>query len=138
MVAGEPVPLRAEVAHSLFRIAQEALTNALHHAEARSVRIGIVYAERGVTLLVQDDGEGFDLAEVERAGALHGIGLRGMAERARLLGGTLEVESTPGWGTRVRAAPAPRGRRRRRPPAAARAAADRRRPRGHPHGHRAA
>ena len=103
VVAGEPVPLRAEVAHSLFRIAQEALTNALHHAEAGSVRIGIVYAERGVTLLVQDDGEGFDLAEVERAGALHGMGLRGMAERARLLGGTVDVESTPGWGTRVRA-----------------------------------
>jgi DNA-binding NarL/FixJ family response regulator len=91
------------VAHSLFRIAQEALTNALHHAEAGSVRIGIVYAQDGVTLLVQDDGSGFDLAEVERAGALHGIGLRGMAERAQLLDGTLEVESTPGWGTRVRA-----------------------------------
>ncbi len=103
VVAGEPAPLRAEVAHSLFRIAQEALTNALHHAEAGSVRIGIVYAQDGVTLLVQDDGSGFDLAEVERAGALHGIGLRGMAERARLLDGTLEVESTPGWGTRVRA-----------------------------------
>ncbi len=103
VVAGQPAPLRAEVAHSLFRIAQEALTNALHHAEARSVRIGIVYAASGVTLLVQDDGDGFDLEEVERAGALHGMGLRGMAERARLMGGTLEVESTPGWGTRVRA-----------------------------------
>jgi signal transduction histidine kinase/DNA-binding NarL/FixJ family response regulator len=103
VIAGEPVPLRAEVAHSVFRIAQEALTNALHHAEAHSVRIGIVYAAEGVTLLVQDDGAGFDPAEVEEAGALHGIGLRGMAERARLLGGTLEVDSTPGWGTRVRA-----------------------------------
>ncbi len=103
VVAGEPTPLRAEVAHSLFRIAQEALTNALHHADARSVRIGIVHGETSVTLLVQDDGGGFDPAEVESSGALHGMGLRGMAERARLLGGTLEVESTPGWGTRVRA-----------------------------------
>jgi signal transduction histidine kinase/DNA-binding NarL/FixJ family response regulator len=103
VVAGEAAPLRAEVAHSLFRIAQEALTNALHHADARSVRIGVVHAEGQVTLLVQDDGEGFDRDEVERAGALHGIGIRGMAERARLLGGTLEVDSTPGWGTRVRA-----------------------------------
>ena len=58
VVAGKPAPLRAEVAHSLFRIAQEALTNALHHAAARSVRIGIVYAPRRVTLLVQDDGRG--------------------------------------------------------------------------------
>ena len=103
VVAGKPAPLRAEVAHSLFRIAQEALINAMHHAEARSVRIGIVYASGGVTLLVQDDGAGFDLTEVKQAGALHGIGLRGMAERARLMGGTLDVESTPGWGTRVRA-----------------------------------
>ena len=103
VVAGKPGPLRTEVAHSLFRIAQEALTNALHHAAARSVRIGIVYAPSMVTLLVQDDGAGFDLEEVEQAGALHGIGLRGMAERARLAGGSLELESTPGWGTRVRA-----------------------------------
>ena len=103
VVAGEPVPLRAEVAHSLFRIAQEALTNALQHAEAGSVRIGMVYAPEAVTLLVQDDGAGFDLAEAEQADALHGIGLRGMAERAHLMGGTLQVESTPGWGTRVRA-----------------------------------
>ena len=103
VVAGKPSPLRAELAHSLFRIAQEALTNALHHADARSVRIGVVYAPAAVTLLVQDDGAGFDPDEVEQAGALNGIGLRGMAERADLMGGTLEVDSTPGWGTRVRA-----------------------------------
>jgi DNA-binding NarL/FixJ family response regulator/signal transduction histidine kinase len=103
VIAGDPVPLPAEVAHSLFRIAQEALTNALHHAEARSVRIGVVYASAAVSLLVQDDGAGFDPDEVERSDALNGIGLRGMAERAALLGGTLEVDSTPGWGTRVRA-----------------------------------
>ena len=103
VVAGEPGPLRPELALALFRIAQEALTNALHHAAARSVRIGIVYSGDGMSLLVQDDGRGFDLAEVEQAGVLHGIGLRGMAERARLMGGTLEIESTPGWGTSVRA-----------------------------------
>ncbi|MGD9694421.1 MAG: response regulator [Thermoleophilia bacterium] len=103
VVAGRPVALPAEAAHSLFRIAQEALTNALHHADARSVRVGVVYADGGVTLLVQDDGAGFDLPGAETAGALHGMGLRGMAERARLMGGTLEIESTPGWGTRVRA-----------------------------------
>ena len=91
------------LALALFRIAQEALTNALHHARARSVRIGIVYSPEGMTLLVQDDGNGFDLDEVEQAGVLQGIGLRGMAERARLMGGTLDVESTPGWGTSVRA-----------------------------------
>jgi signal transduction histidine kinase/DNA-binding NarL/FixJ family response regulator len=103
VVAGEPGPLRPELALALFRIAQEALTNALHHAAARSVRMGIVYSPDGMSLLVQDDGCGFDLEEVEQAGVLHGIGLRGMAERARLMGGTFEIDSTPGWGTRVRA-----------------------------------
>jgi DNA-binding NarL/FixJ family response regulator/signal transduction histidine kinase len=103
VVAGRPGPLRTEQAHTLFRIAQEALTNALHHASARSVRLGIVYAPDAVTLFVQDDGSGFDPVEVEQAGALHGLGLRGMAERARLAGGSLDLDSTPGWGTRVRA-----------------------------------
>lgn len=103
VVAGEPRDLPPEAAHALFRIAQEALTNALHHADAHSVRIGVVYADAGISLLVQDDGGGFDLTRAERSDAASGIGLRGMAERARLLGGTLEVESTPGWGTRVRA-----------------------------------
>ena len=103
VVAGTRTPLPADFAHALFRIVQEALTNALQHANARSVRIGIVYAPVAVTLLVQDDGAGFDTTEVEQAGAIHGIGLRGMVERAELMGGTLEVDSTPGWGTRVRA-----------------------------------
>jgi DNA-binding NarL/FixJ family response regulator len=63
----------------------------------------VVYSDAGVTLLVQDDGAGFDPARVEREGASHGLGIKGMAERAELLGGTFELDSTPGWGTRVRA-----------------------------------
>jgi DNA-binding NarL/FixJ family response regulator len=92
-----------DVAHTLFRIAQEALTNAIRHARAASVRVGLVYSPTGVTLLVQDDGAGFDRAQVEQDEEQHGLGLGGMAERARLLGGTLELDSTPGWGTRIRA-----------------------------------
>jgi signal transduction histidine kinase/DNA-binding NarL/FixJ family response regulator len=103
VTAGTPVALPADLAHTLFRIAQEALTNALRHAQPRSVRFGLVYGPAEVTLLVQDDGAGFDRAEIERDGTLHSLGLRGMVERARLLGGTLELDSTPGWGTRVRA-----------------------------------
>jgi signal transduction histidine kinase/DNA-binding NarL/FixJ family response regulator len=103
VTAGTPVALPAEPAHTLFRIAQEALTNALRHARARSVRLGVVYASTGVTVLVQDDGSGFDPALLEQTGVVRRFGLRGMAERAELLGGTFEVESTPGWGTRVRA-----------------------------------
>ena len=100
VTSGTRTALPPNLAHTLFRIAQEALTNALRHARARSVRVGIVYGDAGVTVLVQDDGDGFDRAAVERDGR---DGLDGMAERARLLGGTFELDSTPGWGTRVRA-----------------------------------
>ena len=103
VTAGAPVALPSEHALTLFRIAQESLTNALRHAGARSVRVGVVYSPAEATLLVQDDGTGFDQALVEREGPLHRLGVDGMAERARLLGGTLDLESTPGWGTRVRA-----------------------------------
>ncbi len=90
---GGPSRTRPEVAHTLFRIAQEALTNAIRHAEATSVRVGFVYADDGVTLLVQDDGAGFDRADSAHPDE-QGLGLEGMAERARLLGGTFELDST--------------------------------------------
>jgi signal transduction histidine kinase/DNA-binding NarL/FixJ family response regulator len=95
--AGSPVPLPDGLAHQLFRIAQEALTNAVRHAGAKSVRIGVIHEDGTVAVLVQDDGQGFAADEVTGS-----IGLRGMRERARLIGGTLEVESVAGWGTRVR------------------------------------
>ena len=106
--AGVELALPQEHARTLFRIAQEALTNALRHAEARSVRVGLIYAPAEVTLLVQDDGTGFDRASMndrrpQDGTKLHGVGLDGMIERARILGGDLEIESMPGWGTRVRA-----------------------------------
>jgi signal transduction histidine kinase/DNA-binding NarL/FixJ family response regulator len=95
--AGSPVSLPDGLAHQLFRIAQEALTNAVRHAGARSVRIGVIHEDGTVAVLVQDDGQGFAADE-----ATGSIGLRGMRERARLIGGTLEVDSVAGWGTRVR------------------------------------
>jgi signal transduction histidine kinase/DNA-binding NarL/FixJ family response regulator len=103
VTAGSPVVPSPDVAHTLFRIAQEALTNAIRHAQAASIRVGLVYSPTGVTLLVQDDGAGFDRTQIVQDGEGHGLGLGGMAERARLLGGTLELDSTPGWGTRIRA-----------------------------------
>jgi DNA-binding NarL/FixJ family response regulator/signal transduction histidine kinase len=106
VTAGEPVPLPEEHALTLFRIAQESLTNAIRHGSARSVRVGVVYGTDDVALLVQDDGAGFDrdaVAEDDGGSEPHGLGLAGMAERAALVGGSVEVESTPGWGTRVRA-----------------------------------
>ena len=98
--AGPPVELDDHVAHEVLRMAREALTNIVRHARARSVRLGLVYEREAVSLLVQDDGEGFD----PRADGLEErFGLRAMTERARALGGSVDVDSLAGWGTRIRA-----------------------------------
>ena len=85
-----------------FRVAQEAITNAVRHSGARHVRVSVVLRRRTGTVVldVRDDGMGFDPAECSGAVC---IGIRGMAERAALVGATLEVRSTPGGGTRVTA-----------------------------------
>jgi signal transduction histidine kinase/DNA-binding NarL/FixJ family response regulator len=102
IVVGEPAPLPPEAARALFRIVQEALTNVIEHAEARTVRVGLVYGGRTVTVIVEDDGKGFDVSAAT-ASTASGLGLTGLAARAGHLGGTLQIESTPKWGTRVRA-----------------------------------
>lgn len=87
-----------------FRIAQEALTNALRHARAAEVRIALGIEEECFRLSVRDDGVGFDAAAAQ-ARAVHGgsLGLVGMRERAMLAGGTLDVAARPGDGTEVSA-----------------------------------
>ncbi len=89
----------AEVA--LYRIAQEALSNAVKHARASRIWISLDYAPSYVELAVRDDGQGF-LPGSERTGDAGGLGLVGMHERAEMLGGTLSVESKPGQGTCLR------------------------------------
>ncbi|MCU1584539.1 MAG: hypothetical protein JWM49_1095 [Microbacteriaceae bacterium] len=105
VVVGEPGALAAETVRQIFRIVQESLTNVVEHAAARSVRVGLVYGEGEVTVLVDDDGRGFDVAGLAVAPSRpqRGLGLKGLAARAQHLGGTVHVESTPEWGTRVRA-----------------------------------
>lgn len=90
----------------LFRIAQEALNNAVKHAAATRVRIALATMPAVVLLTIEDDGKGFDPARSSRPDA---FGLLGMRERAELLGGLLVLDSTPGEGTRVRVT-IPRGR----------------------------
>jgi two-component system NarL family sensor kinase len=90
-----PLPLRVEV--GLYRIAQEALTNIAQHADARRVTLSLVMTPGQVRLMVEDDGRGFDPPQVPTGR----YGLIGLNERARLLGGALELESSPGVGTRV-------------------------------------
>ncbi|GAB4254303.1 PAS domain-containing sensor histidine kinase [Deferrisoma sp.] len=89
-------PVPPAVATAAFRIAQEALTNALRHAGARTVEIALECGP--LTLVVADDGRGFRPGD---KGVNGGFGLRSMAERARLSGGELVLDAEPGRGTRV-------------------------------------
>ncbi|MCS5717338.1 response regulator [Herbiconiux sp. CPCC 205763] len=101
VVIGEPTPLDPDAARQLFRITQESLTNVIEHARARSVRVGLVYGSDSTVALIEDDGCGFDPSAAH--GSPGGLGLHGLVARARHLGGSLLVDSTPGWGTRIRA-----------------------------------
>ena len=90
------LPLSLE--EELYRIAQEGLNNAVKHAQARSVRIDLKYTGKNVTLVLVDDGIGFDL-EVARSSG--GMGLRGIEERVQKIGGNLSVERNTGAGVKL-------------------------------------
>jgi signal transduction histidine kinase len=98
----EEVPrLPRDLETACFRVAQEALTNVLRHAEARDVWIELHRDAAGaVSLAIRDNGRGFDAAAVHPGGHL---GLVGMEERASLAGGRVIIESVPGGGTEIRA-----------------------------------
>jgi signal transduction histidine kinase len=97
-VSGTPRPLSAAFDVTLLRVGQEALANVRKHAAAGSVQVVLSYQPAAVSLEVTDDGQGFDPAQVNG-----GYGLRGMRERLGQAGGRVEVRSTPGKGTCVRA-----------------------------------
>jgi signal transduction histidine kinase len=107
-------PQAFEVEEVLFRVAQEALSNALRHARARQVRIAAAADGTVARLRVRDDGIGFDL---EALGARdgdesRGMGLLSMRERVEALGGTLQIETVPDRGTLVEASLPSRGKER--------------------------
>lgn len=81
----------------IYRLVQEAVNNCARHANARTVEVDVKREERRVILSVRDDGAGFDPRFVR------GLGLLGMEERVRRLGGQLEIDSRPGKGTRITA-----------------------------------
>ncbi len=101
LVSGEERRLPAEVETALFRMGQEAISNVARHANAANVFLGVSFEDDRVTLEVEDDGEGFDVAADESKTGRHGWGLLGMRERATLFGGNVEIVSEPGSGTRV-------------------------------------
>ncbi|MER7400130.1 GAF domain-containing sensor histidine kinase [Streptomyces sp. NPDC000151] len=91
--------LPAAQEEALLRVAQEALHNALRHADAQRVDVTLVRHWQGAVLRIADDGRGFDPGAVRRAG--RHLGLVSMRDRASGVGGTLTVESEPGKGTAV-------------------------------------
>jgi signal transduction histidine kinase len=101
-VEGTPRRLPPEQELAVFRVAQEAISNIRWHAShASRIEIILNLGETAVNIAIQDDGPGFvvgDVRDLVRAGHL---GLAGMYERARLFGGSLDIRSSPGQGTRV-------------------------------------
>ncbi|MFN0119450.1 MAG: PAS domain-containing protein [Blastocatellia bacterium] len=94
--------LAPEIETVCFRIAQEALTNVVRHAAATSATVELRQSDRETSLLIIDDGHGFDAGEkLLRAARGGSLGLLGMQERAQLAGGTLTFETASGQGTRV-------------------------------------
>jgi two-component system NarL family sensor kinase len=97
-VDAETAPeIPAAVEQGLYRIAQQAVANSVRHAGAARVAVRLTWSPDAVALRVEDDGDGFDPTAVPG----DRFGLVGMQERARLLGGTLRVESAPGAGTAI-------------------------------------
>ena len=90
--------LAPDVEQCVYRVAQEALTNATRHADAKTLRVTLQHDTSCLTLTVADDGRGFDPAQVNDAR----FGLKGLHERAEMIGGTLEVDSQPQKGTTVK------------------------------------
>lgn len=103
--SGPAARLAPHLEAGLYRIAQESLNNVVKHAHARHAWVRLAVARDVVRLSVRDDGVGFEprggASTPGRSSASGGFGLTGMRERAKLLGGTLRVESAPGAGTRV-------------------------------------
>jgi two-component system sensor histidine kinase UhpB len=94
---GDFSDLDGDVQLVVYRVAQEALSNAVRHSGAGRIEVSLRRAADGVELTVADDGRGFAFEESES-----GLGIAGMRERALLLGGELTIESRPGRGTTVR------------------------------------
>jgi PAS domain S-box-containing protein len=90
----------SDVESAVYRVVQEALTNVAKHSNATSVSVIVEHGDSHLMALVEDDGKGFDPELPESASRL---GLLGMYERLSLVGGSLQVESSPGSGTTVRA-----------------------------------
>jgi signal transduction histidine kinase len=109
-VEGDEEGYSRQALMTLYRAAQEALTNVQRHSGARHAALVLMLGEQVATLDIEDNGVGFTPGEPDQTGAAvpngttrkRGYGLQSMVERLELVGGALEVESREGWGTRLR------------------------------------
>jgi signal transduction histidine kinase/ligand-binding sensor domain-containing protein len=100
VVTGTPTRVAAKVEEHLLRVGREALSNAMRHAQAQTVRLELCYTSDAVILRVSDDGRGFTVTDATAIGETH-WGLATMRERAAAIGGRLNLASTPGLGTNI-------------------------------------
>jgi signal transduction histidine kinase len=97
-----PARLDGDAELACFRVLQEALTNVARHAHASRVRVELRRTASEIVLRVEDDGVGFDVVGVRRRRAARpSLGLTGMSERMSTIGGSIELTSSPGCGTRI-------------------------------------
>jgi len=116
LLVGESDPdrLSPDIETALYRVVQEAINNIARHAAARNVEIGIFLKDGIASVSITDDGIGFDLTELSVEASIdidsedfrfsentRGLGLLGMQERIELLGGDLEIDTSPGSGTQI-------------------------------------
>ncbi len=101
-IEGEPTPLRPDIEQAVFRVVQEALTNAEKYSQASEVKVRLGFAPGRFECVVADNGVGFDPAEMRAEPAVEGgFGLSSMEQRAESVDGQLRVTSGPGRGTEV-------------------------------------
>ena len=103
--SGSEQPLDDAAKIATYRIVQEALNNIIKHADAKNVLIDLTFEENGMRVKIQDDGCGFDPEQLMKTQSSHRptLGLAGMQERAALLGGSVNIKSSPGRGTLIEA-----------------------------------
>jgi two-component system NarL family sensor kinase len=92
-------PLPARIETGIYRMVQEALTNVARHANAQNVRLKLAILSDQIRLVIEDDGQGFDIADISQ----DRFGLLGLNERAKVLGGKFQLKSNLGSGTRMEA-----------------------------------
>lgn len=95
------VQLTSDIETNLYRIAQEALNNILKHAEATAVSVILEKRKETLVLIVEDDGAGFEVTKNKKSRGGKGLGLLGMQERSKIIGGEFELESELGKGTTI-------------------------------------